>query len=135
MIHLIAKWHLKRKRKKIFYAVTNLAQDILNKFNQVKNLYPNAPRKKLYKLTLNLYPYNEEDIYKILEDAMSYSPDKLLRLINIAQIIVMEGISETYDLYVKNPTKERYSITKDPKDWEIYSSYYEIIAKVIPEYI
>lgn len=141
--NLIFRWWFKRTRKKIFRHVTNVAEDFLNKYNHTKNLYPDAPKSKLYKLTLQYVfqhsrYYTQDDIDKVLIEAKNiYAGDEALRLYHLVAAFVHDALFDLYPIAsepLRSPFDDKYFMTdREPKDWETYTSYLEIILKVIPE--
>ena len=134
MVSWFYRWRHKRLRKRIFRIATGTAKACLLSFYAVSNEFPDVSNEELYKLVLKCRPgYTEEKINSILETAGSERSEPL-RFVDVVLAVVMEEMPWELDPIIGTPAKSRYTFEDgpEPKLEEIFSTYYEIVASIIP---
>ena len=135
MLSWFFHWRYKRLRKRLFKMVRRIAKVCLFSFYAISEEFPEASKKELYKMAIKTRPgYTDEKIETILETSLDSQTHQQLKFINYVHAVVMEEMDWDFDQIVKTPLKSPFTIEDgpEPKLWETYRTYHQIIASVIP---
>ena len=130
-------WSHKWKRKRIYKFVKKKLDNLLSSYYRCKEISPYSSKEELYLCALMTFDNDMnamvagEILKESLETAERIGTPFNLRV--VAHTLVTFGMPMELDRIVKQNTKSRFVVGEpEPKSEETFTSYYEIIHKIIP---